>query len=141
MSTLSTAVALPRAVDSTSPAPDDARHIVRGMIASLCSAQPLSERRRDMRLPYPQLVVLLPVDGDTLQPVGPSQAVVGKQISESGLSFFHPTPLPFRWVIVELEGCNDQRIRLLLDLDWCRFTRQGWYESGGRFVRAILAEP
>ena len=140
MSKLASAAALPRAVDSSSPAPDDARYVVRGMLAGLCPSQPLAERRRDTRLPYPHLVLLTPVDGDTLVPSGPAQTVVGKQISETGLCFFHPSPLPFRWVIVELEGLNDNRVRLLLDLDWCRFTRQGWYESGGRFVRAVIGE-
>ena len=25
----------------------------------------------------------------------------------------------------------------LLDVDWCRFTQLGWYESGGKFLRAV----
>ena len=25
----------------------------------------------------------------------------------------------------------------LIDLTWCRFTRQGWYESGGRFLESV----
>jgi hypothetical protein len=26
---------------------------------------------------------------------------------------------------------------VLVDLKWCRFTRHGWYESGGRFLQIV----
>jgi hypothetical protein len=26
---------------------------------------------------------------------------------------------------------------LLVDLAWCRYTRYGWYESGGKFLKVV----
>ena len=74
-------------------------------------------------------------DGTTQ--VGPPVVAAGKQISETGLGFFHPAPLPFRRVIASLEQGPDQWVGFLMDLHWCRFTRYGWYESGGRFLQMI----
>ena len=37
-------------------------------------------------------------------------------------------------MIATLESAAEERISFLIDLNWCRFTRHGWYESGGRFL-------
>ncbi len=116
---------------------DETRQLIRGVIAKLGVTASVRERRADERVPFAQLIVATPVEADGSTSAGTAQTVVGKQLSESGISFFHPTPLPHRWVVVELESPSDRQVRLLVDLDWCRFTRQGWYESGGRFVRTI----
>ena len=39
--------------------------------------------------------------------------------------------------VASLEQGPDQWIGFLMDLHWCRFTRYGWYESGGRFLQII----
>ena len=63
--------------------------------------------------------------------------VSGKHISETGLSFFHPEPLPYRLVAATLEKLDGTRCEYVIDVGWCRFTQMGWYESGGKFVRQI----
>ena len=65
--------------------------------------------------------------------------VVGRHLSEHGLTFYHPKPLSFRRVIATLETANGARLAFLLDLSWCRFTRHGWYESGGRFLDTVAS--
>lgn len=105
------------------------------LLAAMYPASPL-ERRREQRYPYPRLLQLTPVD-ESGQPNGLPMTAAGKQISESGLSFFHPEPLAYRRVVVVLERMDGPPVRLLLDVDRCRFTRLGWYESGGRFLRWI----
>ena len=40
-------------------------------------------------------------------------------------------------MIVSLEASDGGRHGFLIDLAWCRFTKQGWYESGGRFLEAV----
>jgi hypothetical protein len=40
-------------------------------------------------------------------------------------------------MIVALETAGGDRLRLLIDVTWCRFTEQGWYESGGRFLQTV----
>jgi hypothetical protein len=126
-----------RVVVPASSQTDETRQLIRGVIAKMGVTASVRERRSDERVPFPQLIVATPVEADGVTSSGTVQTVVGKQLSESGISFFHPTPLPHRWVVVELESPSDRQVRLLVDLDWCRFTRQGWYESGGRFVRTV----
>lgn len=94
------------------------------------------ERRAGARYPYPYLVRLTPVVARGEAPRGEPVVVVGRYLSEGGFSFYHPKPLPFRRVVATLDTASGLRLDLLLDVTWCRFTRQGWYESGGRFLDA-----
>ena len=101
----------------------------------------VGERRGEQRYPYPYLVRLTPVAADGVTVVGESLVVVGKHLSERGLGFYHPRPIAYRRVIATLETTSGQRLGFLIDLSWCRFTQQGWYESGGRFLRAVPPRP
>ena len=65
--------------------------------------------------------------------------VVGKDISEHGLGFYHQAPLPHRRMIASLESSHGRWHGFLIDLNWCRFTKGGWYESGGRLLKAVLS--
>ncbi|HVX60879.1 MAG TPA: hypothetical protein VHC19_09760 [Pirellulales bacterium] len=94
------------------------------------------ERRQAQRYPYPQLITLSPVSIDGLTTTGRNLTVVGKHLSEGGLGFFHPQPLCDRLVIASLEAEGGRWFGFLLDIHRCRFTRHGWYESGGKFLRA-----
>ena len=38
-----------------------------------------------------------------------------------------------------LEGPRGAWFAFLIDLKWCRFTRHGWYESGGRFLESVAS--
>ncbi len=101
----------------------------------------LVERRCETRYPFPFLIHITPAD-DTR--AGESIVVVGKHVSERGLGFYHPKPLPYRRVIASLERTGHPPAGhgwygFLLELRWCRFTRQGWYESGGRFLEAVTS--
>lgn len=120
-------------------APDEeVRAQVAGLLSSLFPSGRLPERRREQRYPFPHLVHLTPVAEDGVTPQGEPIVVVGKHLSERGLGFFHPQPLEHRRVIASL-GTTSGWIAFLIDLTWCRFTKQGWYESGGRFLRAVLS--
>ena len=57
--------------------------------------------------------------------------------SEHGIGFYHPEPLPDRRMIASFEAANGHWIGFLVDLSWCRFMFQGWYESGGHLVQAV----
>jgi hypothetical protein len=72
--------------------------------------------------------------------VGQTLVVIGKHLSEHGLDFYHRQPVPQRRVIASLDGGSAGWVGLLLELNWCRFTRHGWYDNGGRFV-AIVDSP
>ncbi|MDX1964806.1 MAG: hypothetical protein SFX18_16775 [Pirellulales bacterium] len=95
------------------------------------------ERRAEKRMPYPHLVYLTPVAPDGHTPAGETQVVAGKHLSENGLGFYHQQPLHYRRMIVSLDQGNGRWLGVLIDLTWCRFTKQGWYESGGRFLQLV----
>ncbi|MGC4002726.1 MAG: hypothetical protein QM811_06180 [Pirellulales bacterium] len=95
------------------------------------------ERRAENRYPYPRLIYLTPTAPDGVTPTGPTQAASGKHLSQGGIGFYHQTSLPFRRMIVTLERDDRRWLSLATDLTWCRFTKHGWYESGGRFLEVV----
>jgi hypothetical protein len=141
---MSTGLLSPSAEFDTAP-PDtyrlpaaDARAHVHSVIRLLLQHSIAVERRRDRRYPYPHLVTLIPVAPDGTHLTDETTVVVGKQLSVGGLNFYHREPIPHRRAIVVLEA-GGNRAALLMDLTWCRFTRRGWYENGGRFLQAVTA--
>jgi hypothetical protein len=117
---------------------DEIRLQVWGLLSELYPQHEFVERRKETRYPFPYLIHLTPVAEDGITPEGESIAVVGKHLSERGLGFYHPKPLSYRRMIASFE-CHGQWLGFLIDLNWCRFTRQGWYESGGRFLQTVLS--
>jgi|GEM_PF-1473632 len=107
-----------------------------GLLSTFYAPDQLSERRQSARYPFPYLIRLTPTrkDGVTPDRQGQATVVVGKHLSESGLGFYHREPIPHRRMIVSLESSDGQTYQLVINLSWCRFTKQGWYESGGRFT-------
>jgi hypothetical protein len=115
---------------------DDVRAQVWALLAALYPQHEFLERRRENRYPFPSMIRLTPVGRDGFTPEGETMSVVGKHLSQRGLGFYHPQPLPYRRMIASLEDPSGQWLSFLIDLSWCRFTRQGWYESGGRFLQS-----
>ncbi|PQO25172.1 hypothetical protein C5Y96_25025 [Blastopirellula marina] len=113
------------------------RATVGQLISRILPKKITNERRRDFRYPYPHLIYLTPVDasGQALNEL--STVVVGKNITERGIDFFHRDPLPYRRVILTLEAEDGTRASMVTDLLWTRFTRQGWYDNGGRFLQVL----
>ncbi len=110
------------------------RASVWNVVAALHPCSRGLDRRSDQRFPLARLVRLTPLAADGVTPLGEAVVAAGKDLSERGLSFFHPQPLAFRRVLAELELAPAGSTRFVVDLSWCRFTRTGWYESGGRFI-------
>lgn len=123
----------------------EAHEQVRLVIASVTNPRKKAalqgrDRRRWRRVAFPYLLRLQALSGPEL-PCGSPITVVGRHLSEHGLNFYHREPVPARNVAVWLN--DDPEITpLLLDISWCRFIRDGWYEIGGRFKGALpeLAE-
>jgi hypothetical protein len=120
-------------LEPAAPLDDLVRRQVWGVLAAMYPEGRVIERRVDQRYPYPHLLYLTPVTAN-LTTVGESVVVVGKTLSERGLGVFHPRPLAQRLVIASLETGSEEFAGFLVDITWCRFTRYGWYESGGRFL-------
>ena len=123
--------------DSVLAADDEIRSQVNGLLSTLYPRSDLMERRREQRYPFPYLVHLTPVDKNGVVHTDETVVVVGKHLSERGLGFYHRHPLPNRKMIVSIEVGSSSWLGFLIDLSWCRFTKQGWYESGGRFLQVV----
>jgi hypothetical protein len=95
------------------------------------------ERRRDDRFAIPVLFRLTPLDADRQPIEDEALIVVGKNISRRGLSFYHERPIPHRRSLIALAEPGIGSFAAEIDVSWCRFTSPGWYESGGRLVRAV----
>jgi hypothetical protein len=96
------------------------------------------ERRNYGRIPLPLLLRATPLDqtGQRLEEL--TTIVVGKDISPTGISFFHEQPLPHRRAIVSFEHPDVGTFTMEIDLSWCQFTGTGWYVSGGRLLRSLV---
>ena len=136
---MSTAETLTEQVLVVTPrsAPPTLRQRIHHLLSRLYPQGRCPERRSESRFPFPYLVRLTPVNSEGKQ-LAPPVVVVGKHISEHGLGFYHPTPLPYRRVQAEILGGEEMHnLRVLMDLTWCRFNREGWYDGGGRFLEML----
>jgi hypothetical protein len=124
-------------VASAATVDPDIRSGIQSLLASYYPDGLVVERRRERRFPYPHPVHLTPVADDDCTPLAEPMVVIGKHLSEGGLGFFHQHPLACRRALVSLEQADGRWFGLIIDLTWCRFTRHGWYESGGRFLKAV----
>jgi hypothetical protein len=118
---------------------DEIRAQVWGLLTTLYPRNDIVERRRGNRYPFPCLIHLTPVGKDGITPEGETVVVVGKHLSEQGFGFYHQAPLPHRRMIASLDIGGGHWLAFLIDLSWCRFTKDRWYESGGRFLQTVLS--
>jgi hypothetical protein len=95
------------------------------------------ERRRDDRLELPLLLSLTPLNADARPIEKDAITVIGKNISRAGLSFYHVDPVPFRRAIIRAQDAEFSDFAAEIDLNWCRFNKPGWYESGGRLIARL----
>ncbi|MBW3543806.1 MAG: hypothetical protein KY476_26455 [Planctomycetes bacterium] len=113
--------------------------LVASVAASWHASPCLLHSRRWHRVGYRRPAVLTPL-ADECAREGMSWAITGKDISLGGFSFVHARPLPHRFVAVTFVAGVEQPVTLLVRLTWCRFTREGRYQSGGSFVREIVLD-
>ena len=102
--------------EQASAGEDDVRMQVWGLLTMLYPQHASTERRRGQRYPFPHLIQLTPVANDGVAPVGPSVVVAGKHISEHGLGFYHPAPLPHRRMIASLDAGHGRQLGFLVDI-------------------------
>lgn len=96
-----------------------------------------TERRARARYPIPYTFQLIPLDEGGRPRLEKTTTVVGKHLSQSGISFSHDHPLPCRGAIISLIHPNIGRFAVEVDLLWTRRTVIGIYESGGRLIRTV----
>jgi hypothetical protein len=85
--------------------------------------------------------LITPLDDATEQPSERAFLVRARDLSLSGLSFCHPRPLASRKVIVRFRAEDPSGSEgILALLRWCRFRRDGSYQSGGQFLRSAAPD-
>lgn len=96
-------------------------------------------RRSELRTSFNGAIVLTPFDAGSSSPNGEPRLVRGRNVSLHGISFEHETPLPHRDIVLTFalpDGCVESLVTRLM---WCRFNRDGRYQSGGRLLRSIAS--
>ncbi|MEX0641842.1 MAG: hypothetical protein WD468_04035 [Pirellulales bacterium] len=131
-----------RTIDSLATAQLDERALARQIQELVARLRPevTLERRHEDRVAIPLLFRLTPLNGDREPLHDDAITVVGKDISRRGLSFYHEHPLTYRRAIITLQHPEFGSFAAEIDVNWCRFTKPGWYESGGRLVRPANTE-
>jgi hypothetical protein len=140
---MNASIAEPQSVISPiteSPFGKDPSIHVQALLGALHEPTHRTERRREQRFPYPYLFRVIPLATDNIPLDDQTMVVVGKHLSHHGLSFYHQRPIAYRRMIAMMELPTGRPIGFLLDLTWCRFTKHGWYESGGRLLQAVPVE-
>jgi hypothetical protein len=110
-----------------------------GPVASWHSSGASLQSRRWHRARFERPLTVTPLDDPTERPSGPPLVVTGHDISLAGLSFVHDQPLAARKVIVTFQFDDGSSESVLTLLKWCRFRRDGLYQSGGQFLRKAAA--
>jgi hypothetical protein len=121
----------------------DVRKQVRGLLGDMLYPRGnlLVERRRLIRYPFPQPVCLTLLSEDQTAPKGELIVAAGKDISEFGIGFFHAAPLPSQQMVVSLQVAKGRWLAFVIEVIWSRTIRQGWCESGARFIRPVAVPP
>ena len=105
--------------------------------ASWHTFPPLLQQRAHHRVRYAKPVLVTPLDDRTEEPLASPLEASGHDISLTGMSFMHEEPLACRLVAVRFPAGEVSIDAVVTRLNWCRFTRDGLYQSGGVFVRAV----
>jgi len=110
---------------------------IRSALTAIEPSKRAVERRRESRHPYPYPIHLTPLDAGGRPAAERTFVVIGRHLAPHGLDFYCRQPLAERRVIASLDLGREGWIGLLLELNWCRFSRHGWYENGGRFLNVV----
>lgn len=104
------------------------------------SGQLSVEKRAHRRLPFRRPITITPVSNATGRPDQfKSFPAFGIDISSTGICFLARQLVPVRKAVLSLEGPGEKTVALLFEPRWVRFTRGGWYQTGGRLLE-VMAE-
>ncbi|HMC11400.1 MAG TPA: hypothetical protein VKH44_08925 [Pirellulaceae bacterium] len=110
---------------------------VQAALLAVESRAPVLERRREARYPYPYPIHLTPFGASGQPEVDRTFVVIGKHIAPHGIDFYCRKPVADRRVVASLDCGGEGWIGLVVELAWCRFSRHGWYDNGGRFITVV----
>jgi hypothetical protein len=92
----------------------------------------LAHCRRVHRVPFSGTLNLRGLNNN-FEPVDSEFTVTARDVSGDGISFRHESPLHYRFVELSYDSVRGQVTRRA-KLTWCRYSIDGFYVSGGRFL-------
>ncbi len=96
------------------------------------------EKRAHRRFPFRRALVVTPINNGTGRPDRvKSFSAFGIDISANGVCFLGRQLVPARKAVLGVEGPNGQMVHMLFEPRWVRFTRGGWYQTGGRLLEVL----
>lgn len=99
------------------------------------------EKRTHRRFPFRKPITVTPVNNHSGRPDRmKSFSAFGIDISATGICFLARQLVPARKAVLSAEGPNGDVATLLFEPRWVRFTRGGWYQTGGRLVEVLPEE-
>lgn len=99
------------------------------------------EKRVQRRYPFRKPITVTPVNNHSGRPDRlKSFTAFGIDISSCGICFLARQLVPARKAVLSAEGPNHETVTLLFEPRWVRFTRGGWYQTGGRLVEVLPDE-
>jgi hypothetical protein len=103
------------------------------------SASPIHiEKRAHRRFPFRRSLVVTPINGSTGRPDRTkSFPAFGIDISATGVCFLGRQLVPARTAVLSIDGPDGQMVHMLFEPRWVRFTRGGWYQTGGRLLEVL----
>ena len=97
-----------------------------------------AEKRSHRRFPFRRPFTVTPISNATGRPDQfRSFPAFGIDISPTGICFIAHHLVPARRALLSLEGPGGKLVGVLFEPRWVRFTRGGWYQTGGRLVELL----
>ena len=117
-------------------------HEVRGCVAMLleeaCGVPVTVEKRASRRYPFRKPLMITPVQNATGKlDRTKSFSAFGIDVSSSGICFLSRQLVSTRKAVVTCDATGDRQVSLLFEARWVRFTRGGWYQTGGRLLNVL----
>ena len=96
------------------------------------------EKRAHRRYPFRRALVVTPITNGTGRPDrAKSFPAFGIDISSSGVCFLGRQLVPARKAVLSVDGPDGEMVHVLFEPRWVRFTRGGWYQTGGRLLEVL----
>ena len=128
----------------TEPGPERWREVsacVAMLLESCSNVQVPVEKRSLRRYPFRRPLTITPVETRTGRPDhAKSFAAFGLDISATGIGFLARQLVPARKAVVTCDGPENRPVSILFEPRWVRFTRGGWYQTGGRLLAVLPNE-
>jgi hypothetical protein len=109
--------------------------------ASWFESSRITDGRSEARCWCDSRARLTPLDEPAQCAGGPPIQIALTDISRHGIGFSHAEPLPYRLVQITFEPEDKSAPTLVVRLQWCRFRKPGFYESGGQIQRVVTTAP